>query len=104
MCYSMRRNKESDIEKERKAPDNSFWNNCRKAHANPDHTNAYPASADQRPSGLLFWKQKSKSQYEISGVSQRYQLLNFIWDASTASGKNGGMTYDVTEHCWRKLI
>ena len=70
----MRRNKESDIEKERKAPDNSFWNNCRKAPANPDHTNAYPASADQRPSGLLFWKQKSKSQYEISGVSQRYRI------------------------------
>ena len=66
--------------------------------------NADPTSAEQRPSGLLFWKQKSKGQYEISGVSQRYQLLNFIWDASTASGKNGGMTYDVTEHFWRKLI
>ena len=39
----MRRNKESDIEKERKAPDNSFRNNRRKAPANPGHTNAYPA-------------------------------------------------------------
>lgn len=34
----MCRNKESDIEKERKAPDNSFRNNRRKAPANKTHS------------------------------------------------------------------
>ena len=38
----MRRNKEGSIEKERKAPDNSFRNNRRKAPAKPGHTNRIP--------------------------------------------------------------
>ena len=104
MCYSMRRNKESDIEKERKAPDNSFRNNRRKAPANKTHSKCGSHLCRTTAIRPFILEAKVKKSIQISGVSQRYQLLNFIWDASTASGKNGGMTYDVTEHFWRKLI